>query len=204
MRLWVALALVPVVAWAAPAKKAANPKNQAAEQAARGDAWAVANRCDEAVKAYRQSLALQPKNPVIQVRMAHCLAKTGGAAEAKQLLGALAEEPGAAGPVGAAGARRPGAAVGRLRRRRHGLRQAPGQGAHQRRRARWPPRLAQGSQRRWRRRRAHARHGAGAKAQERPQGRPSAAAARRRAGGAVPVRRRRQRSHRRQTHAGDG
>ncbi|MDB4964816.1 MAG: Peptidase family [Myxococcales bacterium] len=99
MRLWVALALMPVVAWAAPAKKAV-PKNQAAEQAARGDAWAVANRCDEAVKAYRQSLALQPKNPVVQVRLAHCLAQgkvPGGAAEAKQILTALADE---AGPTG--------------------------------------------------------------------------------------------------------
>ena len=64
-----------------------DPKKQAAEQAARGDAWAVANRCDEAVKAYRQALTLQPKNPMVQVRLAHCLAKTGGAAEAKQMLG---------------------------------------------------------------------------------------------------------------------
>ena len=100
MRLWVAVALVPAIAWGAPARaktKAAAPKNQATEQAARGDAWAVANRCDEAVKAYRQSLMLQPKNPVVQVRLAHCLAKTGAAAEAKQLLGTLSEEPGATG-----------------------------------------------------------------------------------------------------------
>jgi predicted Zn-dependent protease len=95
----VVVVLLPVLAQAAPkaAAKSADPKKQAAEQAARGDAWAVANRCDEAVKAYRQSLALQPKNPIVQVRMAHCLAKTGGAAEAKQMLMALADEPGATG-----------------------------------------------------------------------------------------------------------
>ena len=93
--LWVMMALVPATARAAPAttKAKADPKKQAAEQAARGDAWAVANRCDEAVKAYRQSLQLSPKNPVIQVRMAHCLSKSGGAAEAKQMLATLAEEP---------------------------------------------------------------------------------------------------------------
>lgn len=97
MRLWLALSLVPVVAWAAPRSKSASAKKQAAEQAARGDAWAVANRCDEAVKAYRQALQLAPKNAVVQVRMAHCLAKTGGAAEAKQMLTKLADAPGATG-----------------------------------------------------------------------------------------------------------
>lgn len=94
MRLCLALVLlVPVLAQAKPA----DVKKQAAEQAARGDAWAVANRCDEAVKAYRQALALQPKNAIVQVRLAHCLAKTGGAAEAKQMLTALAAESGATG-----------------------------------------------------------------------------------------------------------
>jgi predicted Zn-dependent protease len=97
MRLGLGMALLlPVVAWAAPT----NPKKQAAEMAARGDAWAVANRCDEAVKAYRQALAIQPKNPVVQVRMAHCLAQgkvAGGAAEAKQILTALADETGPTG-----------------------------------------------------------------------------------------------------------
>ena len=96
MRVWLAVLLVPVVAAAAPSKKP-DPKKQAAEQAARGDAWAVADRCDEAVKAYRQALTLQPKNAVVQVRMAHCLAKTGGAAEAKQILTTLADESGATG-----------------------------------------------------------------------------------------------------------
>ncbi|HEY2743668.1 MAG TPA: tetratricopeptide repeat protein, partial [Polyangia bacterium] len=57
----------------------------------------MAGRCDEAAKAYRASLALQPKNPVVQVRLAHCLAKTGGAGEAKQMLLALADEPGTTG-----------------------------------------------------------------------------------------------------------
>jgi len=66
MRLCVGIVLlVPALALAAPTKKA-DAKKQAAEQAARGDAWAVAGRCDEAVKAYRQALAVQPKNPVVQ------------------------------------------------------------------------------------------------------------------------------------------
>jgi predicted Zn-dependent protease len=96
MRLCVGVLLVvSATAMAAPPKKA--PKNQAAEMAARGDAWAVANRCDEAVKAYRQALTLQPKNAIVQVRMAHCLAKTGGGAEAKQILTTLADESGATG-----------------------------------------------------------------------------------------------------------
>src|SRR5439155_558173 len=33
------------------------------------------------------------KNGALQVRLAHCLAKTGGGAEAKQILGALVDEP---------------------------------------------------------------------------------------------------------------
>jgi predicted Zn-dependent protease len=88
------------MATAAPPAKKADPKKQAAEQAARGDAWAVAKRCDEAVKAYRQALTLQPKNPVVQVRLAHCLAQgkvAGGAAEAKQMLEALVAESGTTG-----------------------------------------------------------------------------------------------------------
>ncbi|MGZ3426618.1 MAG: tetratricopeptide repeat protein [Polyangia bacterium] len=101
MRSWLlGIVLVPAVALAAPPKKTADPKKQAVEQAARGDAWAVANRCDEAVKAYRQSLTLQPKNPVVQVRMAHCLAQgkvAGGVAEAKQILAGLADEAGTTG-----------------------------------------------------------------------------------------------------------
>ena len=80
MRLCVGIVLlVPALALAAPATKKADPKKQVAEQTARGDAWAVAGRCDEAAKAYRQALVLQPKNPVVQVRLAHCLAKSGGA-----------------------------------------------------------------------------------------------------------------------------
>jgi len=106
MRLWlaVAIALVPRVVGAVPGKpaKTADPKKQAAEQAARGDAWAVANRCDEAVKAYRQSLALQPRNAVVQVRLAHCLAQSRAAAgvtEARQILRRLADEPGPTGSL---------------------------------------------------------------------------------------------------------
>ncbi|MCU1280667.1 MAG: hypothetical protein JWM53_4213, partial [bacterium] len=46
MRLWlVGILLLPAIAFAAPPKKV-DPKKQAAEQAARGDAWAVASRCD--------------------------------------------------------------------------------------------------------------------------------------------------------------
>jgi predicted Zn-dependent protease len=92
------LALVPALAAAAPAVKKADPRKAAAEQAARGDAWAVAGRCDEAVKAYRQASQLYAgKNATVQVRLAHCLAKTGGAAEAKQLLQALVDSPASTG-----------------------------------------------------------------------------------------------------------
>lgn len=101
MRFWALVSvLVPSLAMAAPTRKAADPKKQAAEQAARGDAWAVAGRCDEAVKSYRQAMTLQPKNTVVQVRLAHCLAQSkvaGGAAEAKQILTALADSPPPAG-----------------------------------------------------------------------------------------------------------
>ncbi len=100
MHKWLVVLLVlPALAQAKPPAGKGDPKKQAAEQAARGDAWAVANRCDEAVKAYRQSLTLAPKNAIVQVRMAHCLAKTGGAAEAKQILTALADESGATGLI---------------------------------------------------------------------------------------------------------
>ena len=73
-------------------------KKQAEEWAARGDAWTVAGNCDEAVKAYREALKTDAKNGVVKVRLAHCLARTGGDAEAKQLLGELGND---ASPVGA-------------------------------------------------------------------------------------------------------
>jgi predicted Zn-dependent protease len=89
--------LVPVLATAAPATKRPDARKQAAEQAARGDAWAVAGRCDEAVKAYRQALQLG-STAAMKVRLAHCLAQDkGGVAEAHALLQALVDEPGAVG-----------------------------------------------------------------------------------------------------------
>src|SRR5579871_3629999 len=82
------------IAIAAPPKKAAK---EAAELAARADAWTVAGRCDEAVKDYRKAVELDPKNGLVAVRLAHCLAKTGGEDEAMKLLDKLAAQPGAVG-----------------------------------------------------------------------------------------------------------
>jgi predicted Zn-dependent protease len=104
MRLWVGswLVLVPALALAAPGSKAApakgDVKKQAAEAAARGDAWAVAGNCAEAVKAYRLATTLYAgKNATVAVRLAHCLVRTGNAGEAKQLLTALVDAPPPAG-----------------------------------------------------------------------------------------------------------
>lgn len=80
------LVLVAAAAHAAPRSER---KGAAPEHAARGDAWMVAGRCDEAVKAYRQALALDAKLGTIKVRLAHCLAQTGQKAEALALLGGL-------------------------------------------------------------------------------------------------------------------
>ena len=86
----------------ASAAPKANPKKQAEEQQARGDAWAVAGRCDEAVKSYRQSLTLDGKNGTVRVRLAHCLAQSkvaGADAEAKALLAGLVDAPPPVGPM---------------------------------------------------------------------------------------------------------
>jgi metalloendopeptidase OMA1, mitochondrial len=107
MRLWTVvaavMALVPALATAAPkssAAKAGGAQKPAAEMAARGDAWAVAGNCAEAVKAYRQASELYGgKNATVQVRLAHCLARTGAAGEAKQLLVALVDAPPPAGTM---------------------------------------------------------------------------------------------------------
>lgn len=103
MRLWSGscLLLVAGIASAAPAKKPVDArKKQAQEMAARGDAWAVAGNCGEAIKAYRQASTLYAgKNATVEVRLAHCLARTGGAGEAKQILGALVDAPPPAGPL---------------------------------------------------------------------------------------------------------
>jgi predicted Zn-dependent protease len=106
MRLWVGscLVLVPALALAAPGSKTATAKvdvkKQAAEAAARGDAWAVAGNCAEAVKAYRQATTLYAgKNATVAVRLAHCLVRTGNAGEAKQLLAGLVDAPPPAGPL---------------------------------------------------------------------------------------------------------
>jgi predicted Zn-dependent protease len=99
----VALAWVflPPAATAAPgsrATRAPEPRKAAVEQAARGDAWLLAGRCDEAIAAYRRALALVPGNAVVQVRLAHCLSRDRASIEeARTLLGQLAGEPGATG-----------------------------------------------------------------------------------------------------------
>src|SRR4051794_6094961 len=96
MRLALAFVLCgSLVANAAPHKPAAppNPQKLAAEQAARGDAWTVAGNCGEAVKAYREAIKLDPKNGVVKVRLAHCLARTGGEVEANFLLREMGAEP---------------------------------------------------------------------------------------------------------------
>src|SRR5437773_1219698 len=96
MRALIALSLMSSVALAA---KGAPSKKAAEEQAARGDAWTVAGRCDEAVKSYRKAVELDPKNAVVKVRMAHCLAHSGGEAEADKLLTELSNAPPPVGPA---------------------------------------------------------------------------------------------------------
>ncbi|HZS35768.1 MAG TPA: tetratricopeptide repeat protein, partial [Polyangia bacterium] len=70
------------LAWAAREKGAPTGKRAAEEQAARGDAWTIAGRCDEAVKAYQRALELDAKNALVKVRLAHCQSKVAGGAEA--------------------------------------------------------------------------------------------------------------------------
>ncbi len=95
---WVVLLSVSSLASAAP-RSAGGGKRAAEEQAARADAWTAAGRCDEALKSYQRAVELDPKNGLVQVRMAHCQAKTGAAEPAKKLLQTLAAQ---SGPVGAA------------------------------------------------------------------------------------------------------
>jgi predicted Zn-dependent protease len=102
MRALVMLWCCSSLAWAAggAAKKSAPSgtaaKKAAEEQAARGDAWTVAGRCDEALKSYRHAVELDGKNALVKVRMAHCQAKTGDADGARKLLEELATQPGPA------------------------------------------------------------------------------------------------------------
>jgi predicted Zn-dependent protease len=88
-----------LTSYAAPHAKKAGPKRAAEEQAARGDAWTMAGRCDEAVKSYREALALDGKNGLVKVRLAHCLAKTRATDEAQKLLDEVAAEPPPVGPM---------------------------------------------------------------------------------------------------------
>jgi predicted Zn-dependent protease len=97
MRLVLPALLCASLVHAAPPSPA--PKKQAAEQAARGDAWTLAGRCDEAVKAYRASLAIDAKNATVKVRLAHCLARSGGAEEAAKILDSLVDSPPPIGPM---------------------------------------------------------------------------------------------------------
>jgi predicted Zn-dependent protease len=92
MRSVLMLLFASAVAHAAPAKVS----REAAEQQARGDAWTLAGRCDEAIKSYRASLAIDAKNATAKVRLASCLARssaTGAKDEAKEILETLADAP---------------------------------------------------------------------------------------------------------------
>jgi len=66
--------------------------------AARGDAWTVAGRCEEAVTAYSEAIKLDPRPPW-KVRLATCLDRVGRAAEADQLLSELVKLPPPVGPT---------------------------------------------------------------------------------------------------------
>jgi predicted Zn-dependent protease len=87
------LLLVALPVLAAPQKKSS--RKEAEEQASRGDAWTVGGNCDEAIKAYRRSLELDPSKSLVKVRLAHCLAEAHQRAEADQILDSLGEDKGA-------------------------------------------------------------------------------------------------------------
>ena len=76
-----------------------SPGNASASEtaAARGDAWTVAGRCDEAVTAYELAIKLDPR-PLWKIRLATCLDRVGRAAEAEQLLTELVKLPPPVGP----------------------------------------------------------------------------------------------------------
>jgi metalloendopeptidase OMA1, mitochondrial len=98
----VSLMCLSSAAWAARAKPAPSGKRAAEEQAARGDAWTVAGRCDEALKSYQHAVELDPKNALVKIHMAHCQAQSkepGAADEARKLLEELSSQPPPAGPA---------------------------------------------------------------------------------------------------------
>jgi len=101
--LWTVLLCSSTIVSAAPKKTAGGGHREAQEQQARGDAWTVAGRCDEAVKAYRAALELDGKNGVVKVRLAHCLAheakEANAADEAHRLLDEASELPPPVGPM---------------------------------------------------------------------------------------------------------
>ncbi|MSP59067.1 MAG: tetratricopeptide repeat protein [Myxococcales bacterium] len=82
---------------AAPPRIRGKGRPAGGEQLIQGNVWALAGRCDEAVKCYRKASASDPRNSTIRVRLAHCLARTGQPAEAHALLVAAGAEPGRAG-----------------------------------------------------------------------------------------------------------
>src|SRR5262245_47829671 len=98
MRCVLMICVLAQAAVAAP-HKSASPQKEAAEQAARGDAWTLAGRCDVAIKAYKAALAADESNAVVKVRLAHCLAKTGAREEAEAMLKPLVDAPPPAGPL---------------------------------------------------------------------------------------------------------
>ncbi len=80
--------LIGATAASAIGKPAAKPSP--AEEAARGDAWAMAGRCDEAVVHYRRAIEAGGAPPKLRAHLAHCLldGKRGGEAlvEAQQVI----------------------------------------------------------------------------------------------------------------------
>ncbi len=90
MRIAAWLLLLATPAFAAPQKK--SPHREAAEQAARGDAWTVGGNCQEAVTAYQLALKLDPAQKQWRVRLAHCQAKLGQREQALQLLSELGDD----------------------------------------------------------------------------------------------------------------
>ena len=97
MRWMGAVLLIGSSALAAPHRE--SQQKRAEELAARGDAWMVAGRCDEAVPVYRRARELDAKSPSLQIHLAHCLARTGVHEEGQHLLEALVDAPPPTGPA---------------------------------------------------------------------------------------------------------
>ncbi|MCA9669971.1 MAG: tetratricopeptide repeat protein [Myxococcales bacterium] len=71
----------------------AAPRLSAKEALKRGDALVLVGSYERAVKAYRQSLTMEPKNDIARVRLAHCLWRLGKSGEAVKLLAEVMKSP---------------------------------------------------------------------------------------------------------------